>query len=133
MGGSSRILVALFCSYTNVGIASLQLRPKAAGGDDSIDQDRPVHGGPSLSSNRATRVNLRWRATSSQQCIVDVGTTGVGAHVLWVSAEEGDRQRGSPASKRTYGEATALVGVEQQQQQVLIYGVYEQQLTSSAV
>ena len=79
-----------------------------------------------MSSSRAMHVNLRWQATSSQQCVVYVGTTGVGAHVLWVRAEEGDRRPSKPVN----GTTAAMVGVEQQQ--VLIYGVYEQQATPTS-
>jgi len=81
-GGQSgaSFLLAMLCSYENVGSASVQLR--------SRDNDSEV----------SLRIlEMRWNQPSSQQCIHHVGRIGPGNHTLHVTAlsSPGDPQRGS--------------------------------------
>ena len=80
-GGQSgaSLLLAMLCSYKNVGNASVRFT--------SHDNDPKV----------SVRVlEMRWKERSSQQCIHHVGRIGPGNHTLHVTAlsSPGDPQRG---------------------------------------
>ena len=105
-----RVLVALLCSYDNVGVAALQLRP---------------------STGPVKEVNLKWRTGSSQQCVIDAGFTAlqgdelsdpfievrVGSFALNVQANVS-----GTGSSREEGAA-----FQRKHNQVKVYGIYEQE------
>lgn len=91
---SSQILLAMLCSYENVGVAAAWIAPAGS----SFDTEAP----------NAVTLPLRWRDDSSQQCVVSVGTSGVGPHVVWL-------QVASAPAVNTTG-----------RNQVKLYGIYTQ-------
>ena len=64
----SKVLVALLCSYTNVGIAGIGLGLSSRG----------------IEHRTARELDLRWESHSSQHCLAEAGESGKGAHTLWV-------------------------------------------------
>ena len=81
-GGQSgaSFLLAMLCSYENVGNASVRF----TSGDNGLEAAERV-------------LEMRWDQNSSQQCIHHVGRVGPGDHTLHVTAlsSPGDPWRGS--------------------------------------
>ena len=96
----SRILVAMLCSYENVGTvrASLTRAPDAANLAAAVEAAGRVDTLPGMP------LELQWDQHSSQQCLADVGTTGDSTHLLVLHV----------TSARSGGNQVKLMGIYEQ-------------------
>ena len=120
--GRSRVLAAFLCSHFDVGTAALYLLPQA------LAASSPASAATALGGAIASvRVDLHWSSSTSQQCIVDVGNSGEGAHLLIVVAnhEDGHRVAGTPSStSASPSPSSDLRRHGHESRQVLLYGVF---------
>ena len=73
-GSPSRVLLALLCSYENVGQVAIELAP--------LSRQQAPFSSP-LSS--PSKLDLRWMSNSSQQCIADAGVAQAAEdHAIWL-------------------------------------------------
>ena len=104
----SRVLLALLCSYENVGSARVFVAPAGRGRFDA----------PHFARNAVT-ISLRWADDSSQQCVTYAGSSGRGAHAVWV---QGASRPTTPTSGCWPCNSTGR-GI------VKVYGVYTQRMS----
>ena len=107
----SRVLLALLCSYENVGSARVLVAPAGRARLDAA-----------YSSHHAVTLSLRWADDSSQQCVTYAGSSGMGPHVVWVEVAS----RPTAPTSGCWPCNTTGRGL------VKIYGVYTQRVSRAS-
>jgi hypothetical protein len=112
----SRVLLALLCSYENVGNATGLVAPEGARFD--------------ASAAAAVALRLRWADDSSQQCVASVGESGGGPHVVWlhVASERSGSAAGGALFTTAPAAAATATATSRHANQVKLFGVYSQPL-----